>query len=216
MFALLVGCHNTGPVKPHVPLVKVEAQPPAAKSLAPVRDLRGKEQAASERVAAKVETVNRQLANTNSKLEAAVLEADRLRKQKTATELELEANWRILTEIRTENLLAKAEVEGAMKEVRERRIIADMLTNKIEELTEAIRKKDSEAEAAQLTIKNSENLRKNSDDNNAKLVEDNKDLAEKLNRALPYKHAVWLIAGAWVLFTIVKIVLASNGIRLPI
>ena len=213
MVALLLGCGHTPPAKPHVPLAKVEAKPPV--SLVTVRDAREKEQRSIAKIETKVETVNRELLTANQKLDAAVKEADRLRQQRKATEQELIDQWTRLTDLKGQYGFSQQETADALREAASRRKIADELGAKLNDLDRQIREKNEEAAKAQLTIQNSENLRKASDDAGAEKDKKILSLTADLNRALPYRNAVWTIVGAWVLFTIIKLVLAKFGIRLP-
>lgn len=213
LIAVLLGCGHTPTAKPHVPLAKVEAKPPV--SLVTVRDSREKEQRSIVKIETKVETVNRELLSANQKLDAAVKEADRLRQQRKATEQELTDQWTRLSDLRGQYGFSQQETADALKEAANRRQIADALGIKLNDLDRQIREKNEEAAKAQLTIQNSENLRKASDDAGAAKDKKILDLTADLNRALPYRNAVWMLAGAWALFTVVKLVLAKYGIRLP-
>ena len=98
----------------------------------------------SARLESKVESLQRTTADIRTGMTAATAEADRLRKQKAATEKELDGLWQLLNGTETRAAALFAEVESAKRiadEQKAHRVIAE---KRLDELAKAAIARDNE------------------------------------------------------------------------
>lgn len=139
---ILVGC-STAPAPPRAipaPLQTAAVSPLADQAKADAA--KGGE--VSSRLEGKVESLQRTTADLRAGMSLATTEADRLRKQKAATEKELDALWQLLngTEARAAALFA--EVETAKKIADEQKAHRLVAEKRLDELAKAAIARDNE------------------------------------------------------------------------
>lgn len=137
------------------PRAIIPSAPPRSAPAAPVIAAANSTQSASTAASAKLESQVNLLRQSASDLQdgmaEAVLEADRLRKQKSATEADLDGLWQKLTNLQTRNLFLEAEAETAVTyavEQKERRAAAEQAVTDLTALTTA-----QEAELSSYRVK---------------------------------------------------------------
>ncbi len=135
-------------VPPYVPTAPVEKREEVAPIVDDLRDRTAEADARAAAARARLDAVSRESRTLREGLESAVTEADRLRKQKTATEEELTNLWASLQESLARNLFLEKEAEDAVREAEAERLARVRVSESLARLQEAARQKD--AEAAQL------------------------------------------------------------------
>lgn len=140
---VLASCATAPKTAPALP------RPAEAAPVAPLVDRAQADAAAARETSAKlegkVETLHRDAATLKTGIMAATAEADRLRKQKAATEAELDGLWRMLTneQERAAALFREVETSKTLAEQhRQQRILAE---KRLEELAKAATAADAEA-----------------------------------------------------------------------
>ena len=135
----LFSCAPTPPPRAIIP-----SAPPRTAPAAPVIAAAATTQSATAAVSAKLESQVNLLRQSASDLQdgmaEAVLEADRLRQQKSATEADLQGLWQKLTALQTRNLFLETEAETAVTyatEQKERRAAAEQAVTDLTALTTA-------------------------------------------------------------------------------
>lgn len=104
---------------PVVPRAIVPTAPPRSASVSPAVEMAraagSKAAIASDRLERQVETLKQTASALNDGMADAVLEADRLRKQKSANEVELQGLWEKLTAVKQRNLFLEVQADEAVK-----------------------------------------------------------------------------------------------------
>ena len=113
---------------------------PAAPVIATTRATQTASATASARLESQVNTLRQSASELQDGMAEAVLEADRLRRQKSATEADLNGLWQKLTHLQTRNLFLETEAETAVTyatEQKERRAVAEQAVTDLTALTTA-------------------------------------------------------------------------------
>jgi len=134
-----------------VPRAIIAPVPIATASTAPALAAARTQQSATAAVSAKLETQVNTLRQSASDLQDgmadAVLEADRLRQQKSATEAELNNLWQKLTDLNTRNLFLESETEAAVQFATEQKSLRDQAETGMAQLTEITADQEAELTA---------------------------------------------------------------------
>lgn len=100
-------------IPPMVRITAPEKAPDVAPALRDARKAAADADKKGDQARASVASVSREATGLREGLQAAVVEADRLRKQKTASEAELDGMWRSLEALTARNLFLEAEAAKA-------------------------------------------------------------------------------------------------------
>lgn len=130
------------------PVTAVPTAPAITAAVSPSVELARQAQASASIVSDRLETQVAILKGATTEIRDgmanAVAEADRLRKQKSATEAELEGLWKSLTELNTRNLFLEAEAEKAVTLADEQRVLRMKAETGMINLTQVAADRDAE------------------------------------------------------------------------
>lgn len=134
-----------------VPRPIVPTPPSQSASISPAvetaRLASGKTAAASERLERQVDALKKSATDLQDGMADAVLEADRLRKKKSATEAELESLWQQLTKLQQRNLFLEIEVDTAVQYAIEQKALRTVSESRVTALTQLAADRDAEVTA---------------------------------------------------------------------
>ena len=156
--ALLASCApRPGTVPKHVPL----DPPPKARAVevAPVRHAAAAAHREAAVAGAKVEKIAAEVKALESHLGAAVAEADRLRKQKSASERELDLMWENLTKIHQRHDALSLEAQGAKAALDRQKLLHAAAEAEIAKLEQAVREAGVETALLRSSFTTAEKLR---------------------------------------------------------
>ena len=157
-FALLASCApRPGTVPKHVPL----DPPPRARAVevAPVRQAAAAASREGAVAGAKVEKIAAEVKALETHLDAAVAEADRLRKQKSASERELDLMWENLTKIHQRHDALSLEAQGAKAALDRQKLLHAAAETEIAKLEQAVRAAGVEVALLRSSFTTAEKLR---------------------------------------------------------
>ena len=157
-FALLASCApRPGTVPKHVPL----DPPPRARAVevAPVRQAAAAASREGAVAGAKVEQIAAEVKALETHLDAAVAEADRLRKQKSASERELDLMWENLTKIHQRHDALSLEAQGAKAALDRQKLLHAAAETEIAKLEQAVRAAGVEVALLRSSFTTAEKLR---------------------------------------------------------
>ena len=155
---LLASCApRPGTVPKHVPL----DPPPKARAveIAPVRQAAAAAHREGAVAGAKVEIIAAEVKALESHLDAAVAEADRLRKQKSASERELDLMWENLTKIHQRHDALSLEAQGAKAALDRQKLLHAAAETEIAKLEQAVREAGVETALLRSSFTTAEKLR---------------------------------------------------------
>ena len=156
--ALLASCApRPGTVPKHVPL----DPPPRARAVevAPVRQAAAAASREGAVAGAKVEKIAAEVKALETHLDAAVAEADRLRKQKSASERELDLMWENLTKIHQRHDALSLEAQGAKAALDRQKLLHAAAETEIAKLEQAVRAAGVEVALLRSSFTTAEKLR---------------------------------------------------------
>ena len=142
-FIFLTACDPVAVIPARAPTA-----PPPAEHVAPMVDAaqnsEQKVRQAGERLEGRVVELSQNATALHNDMMAAVAEADKLRKQKTATEEQLTDLWRRLTEITNRNMFLEKEADDALNDANAQKLARVELEKQIGLLKKAGVAKDQE------------------------------------------------------------------------
>lgn len=171
-------------VEPFVRQTVPEKTPDASPALRDAQRAAADADAKADAARDQVGNVSREAKTLREGLQAAVVEADRLRKQKSASEAELDGMWRSLEALTVRNLFLEAEAAKAADSLMHEKALRRGASDALRAAEVAVVKKEGEATELRLQLIDSESMREASHAAHgalAKVAADQQSRADKLS-----------------------------------
>jgi ABC-type transporter Mla subunit MlaD len=209
-FAILASCAPKAVrIADYQPQAKVEKQAALTPAVHVVREASSKADSASAVTADRIASVSQKSKGLLNALDAATAEADRQRKQKSATEAELESAWQQLNQLRNRARDLFAETEAAKSSASEERRLRQLANDRMTEMEGAALTKDIEVSNLHLQLADAESGSKAAHEaatNNANVAAAEKSRADSAEAK----------AGTWIKISIVSWIVAAIALFLAI
>ena len=212
ILAVITSCAPSSPLVP--PFVK-QTLPAQAADISPAlnaaRDAATKADAAVDLSRGHITTITRETTTLRQGLQAATDEADRLRRQKTASEAELDGMWQSLQALTARNLFLESEAQAAADSLAREKTLRHTASEALTTAHALARGKESEATQLRLQLIDSESQREAIHTTSAalaKAVAHHQSRADKLAGEIRlYRIALGIAALLFLLWIIIKFLL---------
>lgn len=152
----LTSCATPPAVAPFIKQTLPAESADISPALGAARDAAARADAANDLSREHISTIQRETTTLRQGLQAATAEADRLRKQKTASETELDHLWQSLQNLTTRNLFLEAEAQAATDSLAREKSLRLLAGEALTSAQTLARGKESEATQLRLQLIDSE------------------------------------------------------------